>query len=85
MIARREWYTLPISTSITSDGTTAFIEVDAEALEKLLRDIQCCIEPAVQACKYDEAVDLINSYKDLEELLMALLNPDKEAIIENEA
>lgn len=81
MIARREWYTLPISTSITS-GTTAFVEVDAEALEKLLRAIQCCIEPAVQACQYDKAIDLINSYKDLEELLMALLNPDKEAIIE---
>lgn len=74
MIARREWSSLPLRSSINMDGTLASIIVDAEALEKLLRAIQLSIEPAVQACQYDKALDLINSFKDLEELLTALLS-----------
>jgi len=72
MIARKQWSTLPATDSINIEGTLAMVAVDAEALEKLLRAIQCSIEPAVQACQYDEVVDLIRCYKDLEELLLAL-------------
>lgn len=81
MIARREWYAMPVNSSLNVDRNTAFIEVNAEALEKLLRAIQGCIEPAVQACQYDKAIDLISSYKDLEELLTALLSRDNEDVV----
>lgn len=78
MIARREWYSLSVNNSINMDGTMATIEVDAEALEKLLRAIQCSIEPAVLACQYDKALDMIKSYKDMEEVLTALLSANNE-------
>lgn len=72
MIARRRLYALPVTDSISVDTLTADITVDTEMLNAILRSLQRSASYAVDTGKYDDALEMLQCYKAMKEVLMAL-------------
>lgn len=72
MITRRLWYALPVKSSINIDDRTAAIAVDSEILDAILRTLQRSVSYAVDTGKYDDALEMLQCYKSMEELQLAL-------------
>lgn len=72
MKVRKRWYSLPAVRSIDADYHTADIVVDSEMLDAILRTLQKSVSYAVDSGKYNDALELLQCYKEMEELLLAL-------------
>lgn len=72
MIARKQWYSLPVENSINADDHTADITVDSEMLDAILRTLQRSVSYSVDTGKYDDALAMLQCYKAIEELQLAL-------------
>ena len=80
MIARKRWYALTPDRSINADDHTAEIVIDSQMLDAILRTLQRSVSYAVDAGKYNDALEMLQCYIEMEELQLALkeLEGDKD-------